>query len=336
MKTYRIPHTDLSLSRMAYGCAMLGNWDHEPLTTEDKVRASRLVHTAHDQGINVFDHADVYGFGKSEALFGQVLKDSPGLRQKIIIQSKCGQVFPANWQKWGDPIRVDLTREHIIGAVVGSLNRLSIDYLDILLLHAASTLVQPEEVARAFDELHQSGKVRYFGVSNYTASQIQLLKKAVRQPLIANQVRVGLGYPDAFTDGIESSVQLLQSAGGESYMAVSGSGTLDYCRLEDIQIQAWSPLRGDHLNPKVDSPPKIKAAAQKLVELARAKQSTPSTLALAWLLHHPAGILPVIGAANPAHIIDNCAADRLTLTDKEWYDLLAAAADLKVRAIHRS
>jgi len=333
MKTYQIRHTDLIVSRIAYGCASLAGWDYNPLNAEDQALAGRLIHTACEHGINFFDHADLYAFGKSEAVFGQVLKASPGLRQKIILQSKCGQVFPPGWQM-GQPIRVDLTREHIVSSVEGSLKRLGTEHLDILLLHAPSTLVEPEEVAQAFDELHESGKVRYFGVSNHTAAQIQLLKKAVRQPIIVNQIHLGLGYADAFTDGVEFTVELAQAAtANECYLGVSGAGTIDYCRLQDIQIQAWSPLRGDLLNPKADSPPELKAAAQKLTELAAVKQSTPAALALAWLLHHPAGIVPITGASTVKHLIENCAADRVSLSNEEWYDLLAAAADIKSRAI---
>lgn len=328
MKTYRIPQTDLTVSRIAYGCAMLAPWDRVVLTADDTVKASRLIHTAHDQGINFFDHADLYAFGKSEMLFGEVLRASPGLRQRLVIQSKCGQVFPPTWQRWGDPIRVNLSREHIVESAEASLKRLSTDYLDILLLHAPSALVQPEDVARVLEALHKAGKVRYFGVSNWTASQIRLLKKSVEQPIVANQLHLGLGHTDAFTDGIEFTVGLARGGGEGRYRGIAGSGTLDYCRFEDIQIQAWSPLRGDLLNPKPDSPPGIRAVAHKLAELASSSGSTPSAIALAWLLRYPSGIVPIIGSTNPAHIIDNCAADGISLTDDAWYDLLAAAADL--------
>ena len=324
MKTYLIPQTDLTVSRIAYGCGMLAGWDRGPLGTEDTVRASRLIHTAHDQGINFFDHADLYGFGRSETLFGEVLKGSPGLRNKLVIQSKCGQVFPPEWQKWGDPIRVNLTRGHLVSSAEGSLKRLGTDHLDILLLHAPSALIEPDQVAEAFDSLHQSGKVRYFGVSNYTPAQIRLLKRSVRQPIVVNQIRLGLGYPETFIDGMEFTVALAR--GGGSALKGVRDGTLDFCRLENIQIQAWSPLRGDLLSPKPDSPREVRAAATKLSELAKAKETSPSALALAWLLHSRAGIVPVIGTTSPKHIIENCTADRLTLNDDEWYDLLAAAA----------
>jgi predicted oxidoreductase len=332
MKTYRIPHTDLTVSRIAYGCSDLGGSSYDkPLDADDRASAERLVHTAYEHGINLFDHADIYRFGKSEEVFGEVLNASPGFRHKLVLQSKCGQVLPPGWKR-GQPTHVDLTREHIVKSAEGSLQRLATDRLDILLLHASSTLVEPEEVAKAFDDLHRSGKVRYFGVSNYTATQIQLLKKALRQPLVANQIHLALGYADALLDGSEFTVELYQAEGDDRYMGITGAGTFDYCRLQDIQIQAWRPLRA-LLKPKPESPPELKAIMQKLTELAEVKRSSPSAVALAWLLHHPAHIVPVIGAGTPEHIVDNCAADRVTLSDDEWYDLLVATADIKARAV---
>lgn len=135
MRTSRIPHSDLTVSRIAYGCAMLAGWDHRPLIDEDELNASRLIHTAYDRGINFFDHADLYAFGKSEAVFGCVLAASPGLRHKLVIQSKCGQLLSREWNTWTDPIRVDLTRKHIESSAENSLRRLRTDYLDLLLLH---------------------------------------------------------------------------------------------------------------------------------------------------------------------------------------------------------
>jgi predicted oxidoreductase len=328
MKTWRIPHTDIAVSRLAYGCANLAPWDDKALTTEDKHRAEHLIHAAIEQGITLFDHADVYAFGKSEALFSEILKGSPGLRKKLVLQSKCGQRFSPEFQ-WGKPIEVDLTRQHIETSVEGSLKRLGIDYLDILLLHSPSTLLRPDEVARAFDQLHRGGKVRHFGVSNYSPAQIQLLKTAVRQPLVVNQIRLGLGYPHAFIDGTEFAVELAQGGGSGGYIGVDTFGVLDFCRLQEIQIQAWSPVRGELLSPTPDSAPIVKALAQALTDVAKSKTTTPGALALAWLLHHPAGIVPITGSGTAEHIIENCAADRITLTDTEWYALLAAAVDLK-------
>lgn len=333
MKTYQLPQTELVVSRMAYGCARLAGWDQTPVSIEETTRAERVVRTAHDHGITLFDHADLYAFGKCEDAFGQVLSKSPGLRNRIIIQTKCGQRF-ADGRRPGMPIYVDLSREHIVASVEGSLRRLRTDYLDILLLHAPSTLVRPEQVAGAFDHLHRSGKVRYFGVSNYTPTQIQLLQKAVSQPIVVNQIHLGLAHSDPLNDGLEFTLELAKGLMKyERYQGITGSGTFDFCRRHNIQIQAWSPLRGVLLDSPVNAAPPLKATAQKLTDLAKEKNSAPSALALAWLLHHPAGIVPITGASNPDHIIENCSADRITFSDEEWYSLFATAADLKSRAI---
>jgi predicted oxidoreductase len=330
MKTYNVPHTDLAVSRIAYGCAMLGgNWDKEAVSAEAIAKAVRVINTAYDNGITFFDHADVYGFGKSETAFGEVLKQSPGLRDKIVIQSKCGQRLPSEWRP-GNPIRLDLSRGHIVNSAEGSLRRLRTDHLDILLLHLPDALMEPEEVAKAFDELHRSGKVRYFGVSNHTAAQIELLKKYIRQPLVINQIRLGLAHSYPIADGIEFTLEVakgsLEMHG--AYWGVAGTGTLDYCRLHEIQIQAWSPLRSTVLNSSGDATPELQRAAQLLADLARKTNTTPSAIALAWLLRHPAGIVPIIGSTSPEHVIENCAADRLTLSREEWYTLFASAAEI--------
>jgi predicted oxidoreductase len=329
MRTYKIPHTDLVVSRIAYGCAGLAPWGSAPLSAADQAKATTLINTAYDNGITFFDHADIYAGGKAEAAFGQALRQSPGLREKITIQSKCGQKVMA-----GGVAHADLSRVHIVSAVEGSLRRLGTDRLDALLLHIADSLVEPSEVAEAFDALHRSGKVRYFGVSNHNATQIELLKKSVRQPIVANQIHLGLGHPDALADGMEFTAGVAQSPrnSGNGHTAVAGTGTMDYCRLHDIQVQAWSPLRG-LLNPREEASAELKKTAQLLTEMAKAKSTAPASVALAWLLRHPAGIVPIIGASKPEHIVENCAADRIELSRDEWYSLFAAATNLQSRVL---
>lgn len=333
MRTCKVPHTDLVVSRIAHGCAGLVGWDSEPLSAHDIAKAVRVINTAYDSGIIFFDHASCYAFGKSEAAFGGVLKQSPGLRNKIVLQSKCGQQFPAGWQP-GDPIKVDLSYEQIVRSAEGSLRRLGTDYLDILLLHVFDALVEPEEVAKAFDELKQSGKIRYFGVSNHTAAQIKLLKQYVRDPLVANQIHLSLTHTFPIADGSEFTLQITKGTNRDhGYSGVSGSGTFDYCRLHEIQVQAWSPLRGDLLNPLPDANSLLGQVGRVLADVARTKDSTPSAVALAWLLRHPAGIVPIIGASNPEHVIENCAADRVVLSREEWYALFASATEIQSRFI---
>lgn len=324
LHTARIPQTDLKVSRLGYGTTSLISWNQNPVSSEDVSKAARLVHTACDNGITLFDHADLYAFGKSEAVFGSVLKQSPGLRNRIVIQSKCGQRFSAGGL--GGPIRVDLSREHIVTAVEGSLQRLGTDRLDILLLHAVDALVEPQEVADAFESLHRDGKVRYFGVSNYHAPQIALLKQSVRQPLVINQIQLSLANPGPLTEGMQFTLRLAKGGrNDDEALGAAGSGTIDYCRSNGIQVQAWSPLRGV-LNPPADASPQLHATVQLLAELAKKKGTTPAVVALAWLLRHPAGIVPIVGGDKAEHIVENCAADRLVLSREEWYDLFAAAA----------
>jgi predicted oxidoreductase len=314
MRTYTVPHTNLVVSRLAYGNAMLGSdWDSPDFIAH----TVPVIRAAYEQGITFFDTADIYGHGKSELALGEVLKASAGLRRRLVIQSKC------SIREGGV---IDSSREHITRAVEGSLKRLGTDYLDILLLHWPDSLIEPEEVARAFDELHSTGKVRHFGVSNYSPYQIELLRTHLRQPLVANQIQLGLAH--WYTEPEASKAAITHGA--------EGVVTLDYCRLQDIQVQAYSPLRGANigkppnlLNPPADASPQLRKAADTLQEVARSHATSPAAIMLAWLLHHPAGIVPIIGATKVEHVIDNCAADRVQLSRAEWYALLRAAAQIE-------
>jgi len=316
MQTYTIPHTDLVVSRLAYGCAMIGlDW-----TSQDAAaRTVSAVRTAHEQGITLFDTADIYGHGKSELALGEVLKGSPGLRHHLVIQSKCGI---------GEAGSIDNSREHIASAVEGSLGRLGTDRLDILLVHWPDNLVEPEEVAKAFDDLHRAGKVRYFGVSNHSRWQIELLQKHVRQPLVINQIQLGLAH--WYTEAGPSKGAITHGDEG-----VAG---LDYCRAHDIHVQAYSPLKGANigkppnlLDVAPDAPPEVSKAAQALQEVASNHAASPAAVMLAWLLHHPARIAPIIGATKTEHVIDNCAADRIQLSRLEWYSLLRAVSQIETQ-----
>jgi len=314
MKTYTVAHTDLVVSRLAYGNAMIGVDSNNPDFIAQTVR---VMQAAYEQGISFFDTADVYAGGKSELALGQLLRDIPGARRQLVIQSKC------SIREGGV---IDSSGEHITSAVEGSLKRLGTDYLDILLLHWPDSLMEPEEVGRAFDELQRAGKVRYFGVSNYSPNQIELLRKHLRQPLIANQIQLGLAH--WYTDPGASKAAVTHGA--------EGVVTLDYCRLQDIQVQAYSPLKGANvgkppnlLNPPADAPPEVRKAADALHEVARSHNTSAAAIMLAWLLHHPAGIVPVIGATKVEHVIDNCAADRVELSRTEWYSLLRTTATIE-------
>ncbi|MGC9393904.1 MAG: aldo/keto reductase [Anaerolineae bacterium] len=315
MKTYRIPHTDLTVSRIAYGCMKIGgSWGPEPLTQADKDAAVKAVFTAYEQGITLFDHADIYTRGKSEEAFAEVWPIIP--RDKIVVQSKCGIRF-ADDPYPGAPHRFDFSYEHIVASVEGILRRLRTDYLDVLLLHRPDPLVEPEEVARAFEDLAAAGKVRYFGVSNHTAAQMALLRAHADQPIVINQVQLSLLHHYLISEGVIANI-----AGKPAALATS---TLDYCRAHDILVQAWGPVAGGQvLNPPADAAPHVKATAALVAQMAQEKGTTPEAIALAWLLRHPAGIQPIIGTTKPERIVASCHADDIILTREEWYALFTA------------
>jgi predicted oxidoreductase len=318
MKTYTVPHTDLVVSRLCYGNAMIGSDSNSP---DFDAQTVSVIKAAYEQGITFFDTADVYGHGKSEEALGQVLKDTPGMRRKVVVQTKC------SIREGGV---IDSSREHITSAVEGSLRRLGTDHLDILLLHWPDSLIEPTEVAHAFDDLHRSGKVRYFGVSNYSPYQLELLRKQVRQPLVANQIQLGLAH--WYTEAGASKGAVTHGA--------EGVATLDYCRLQDIQVQAYSPLKGANIGkppnllnpPPSDASPEVHKAIDTLQTVASSHATSPAAVMLAWLLHHPANIVPIIGATKVEHVIDNCAADRIELSRAEWYSLLRAVAQIEQHA----
>ncbi len=308
MKTLRLGSTSLEVSRIALGCMRI---------SRERSEAIASIRAALDQGINFFDHADVYGRGQCEESFSAIWAEAPGLRGRIFLQSKCG-IRPA-----GDPIpgaskRYDFSEAHILEAVEGSLRRLKTDYLDVLLLHRPDALVEPEEVARAFDKLHAQGKVRYFGVSNHTAAQIQLLQRWVRQPLVANQLQLSLVHTQLLDEGMDMNRDV--SAANRS------EGTLEFCRLHDITIQAWSPLAAGLLGGRAPSQPdpRLAGAAAKVAEMAAAKGVSAEAVLIAWLLRHPARIQPIIGTMNPQRIAAARQADGIELSREEWYALYVA------------
>lgn len=303
-----IPRTDLIVSRLAFGAGAI-SMEADGLS---------FLHAVYDSGINFFDHAQLYG----EEPFGIVLRRSKGLRNKLVIQSKCGLVHEE-----GRKLYMDCSRTSIVRAAEGSLSRMGIDHLDLLLLHWPDALVEPEEIASAFSALRRSGKVRYFGVSNYVPSQIELLNKFLEDPLVANQVYLSLENSYLIAGGIAA----VGDATRHAYNYVGAAPTIDYCRMNRMQLQAWSPLRGELLNPSGIASPEIKAAHQVLREVAAEKGVSPSAVALAWLLRHPAGIVPIISSRNPKHVADNAAAVRINLSVSEWYRLLDATVNIKSR-----
>jgi predicted oxidoreductase len=302
LKNISIGNGQIIASEISLGCMRISG-----LSSSE---ASALINTALDEGINFFDHADVYAGGKSEEVFSNAINMNPSIREKIILQSKCGitqGVF-------------DFSKEHILSSVDGSLKRLKTDYLDVLLLHRPDPLVEPEEVAEAFSILHSSGKVRNFGVSNQKPMQIELLNKYLSQKIIINQLQFSITNTGMIDSGINVNMQIDKSIERDGSI-------LDYCRLKDITIQAWSPLqygffKGLFLNN--DQFPEL----NKIIDEIAVAKSVPNTaIAIAWILRHPSKIQSILGSTKPQRIKDMCKASQVELSRQEWYDIYKAAGN---------
>ncbi len=303
MKTISLGTSTLSVPSVAVGCMRI-----KSLSSAD---AEAFVKGAMDAGANFFDHADVYGDGVCEEIFARAVGMNQGIREKIILQSKCGIVRGRMF---------DFSREHILASVDGSLKRLKTDYLDVLLLHRPDALVEPEEVAAAFDALHAGGKVRHFGVSNQNPMQIKLLKKSVRQPIVANQLQLSAGFGNMIAKGLH--VNMLDEA------AVDRDGyILDFCRLHDITIQTWSPFQYGYFEGVFLDNPKFPELNAKLGELAAKYGVTPSGVAVAWLLRHPANFQVVTGTTKTARLLECVRGSDIRLTKEEWYAVYLAAGN---------
>ncbi|WP_294578623.1 aldo/keto reductase family oxidoreductase [uncultured Thomasclavelia sp.] len=301
MKYFKLPKTDLTVSRIALGCMRIADKSVEEV--------AKLVETALNLGINFFDHADIYGGGKSEELFGEVLKQHPEYRKKMVIQTKCG-IVPGK--------RYDFSKEHIISSVEQSLKRLNCDYIDILLLHRPDALANYQEVAAAFDELYESKKVRYFGVSNHTPLQIELLQKYSKYPIIINQLQLSIVHSVMIDSGLNMNMK-------EAWAQDKDGGVLDYCRLHDITIQPWSVLQASWAEGTFIDNPDYAKLNEKLDELAQEYQVNKTAIAIAWLLRHPAIMQPIVGTTSPKHLQETVAAIDVELTRQQWYDLYLAS-----------
>lgn len=304
-------HPDLRDSRLVYGGMGLGGgWDTEPYTAAHIGQAEAAVEAALAVGITAFDFADIYRHGKSEAVFGEVLARTPGLRERIVLQTKCGIRLP-DGDRSG---HYDLRGSSIVQRVEESLTRLRTDVLDVLLLHRPDPLADPRDVAQALDSLHRQGLVRQFGVSNMGAAQIEQLQRHLGLPLAANQLEMSLGR----RDWVESGVLLNTPAAGGYEFPV---GTLEYCAAHRIQLQAWGSLAQGRFTGPDPGP-----AGALVAELAERKGTTPETILLWWLRRHPAGIVPVIGTSRPERI-HACRDAQLPpdLGHEEWYALWIAA-----------
>lgn len=302
MKQISLGNSDLSVPEIAVGCMRMSQLK--------KKQAEYFIKAAMDLGANYFEHADIYGGqGRCEEVFAEAIHMNDDIREKIFIQTKCG-IIPGK--------RYDFSKEHILYSVNESLRRLKTDYIDTLVLHRPDALVEPEEVADTFDILKSSGKVRHFGVSNHNPMQIRLLKKYLRQPLLVNQLQFGIMHAAMVTLG--THVNMTDDAG------VNRDGeVLDYCRLEEITIQPWSPFQYGFFEGVFVNNSRFPQLNETLERIAASFGGSSTTIALAWILRHPARMQPVIGTTNPERLKECIRATEITLSREQWYDIYLAA-----------
>jgi predicted oxidoreductase len=308
MNTIELGVSGLRSSRLAYGCwRVAGTWDPAEVTPESRAEGHRAIIAAYEAGFTLFDNADIYCGGEAEKVLGAVLKAVPGMRERVLVATKCGIRVPGEPHP-ESPQRYDFSAEHIVRSCEQSLKRLGIGTIDLFMLHRPDYLADPHEVAGAFSDLKAAGKVRYFGVSNSRTSLVTALQVVCPMPLVAHQVEISLAKMDAFTDG-----------------------TLDQCLIEKITPQAWSPLAAGLLgagatrllpSQKGYRPDQFLPA---LDAVAKTRGVSRTVIALAWLLKHPSGIQPIVGSTNPERIRDAAKADQIELSREEWYSLLLAA-----------
>ena len=298
MKTFTM--AGVECSRVAQGCMRIGGMSADEI--------DRLIRGDLDLGINFFDHADIYGGGSCETKFGDFLRANPAMREKMVVQSKCG-IKPGSY---------DFSKEHILHQAEQSLTRLGTDHLDFLLLHRPDTLVEPDEVAEAFDRLHREGKVLHFGVSNHNPMQMELLNRSLGENrIVADQLQFSLTNTTMIDSGINVNM--------ENGAAVNrDDSVLDWCRLNGVTIQPWSPFQhGFFAGPFIGNPDFAKLN-EKLEEISARYGVTPTGMAIAWILRHPAKMQPIVGTTNPDRLAQIAKAADVTITHDEWYELYRA------------
>jgi predicted oxidoreductase len=307
MQTQILGTSSLKVSRLAYGCWRIADARNASETkSEIWTAGKRAVAAAYETGYTLFDNADIYGGGDAERIFGEALREIPGMRKRILIVTKAGVRRPDDPP--GSPHHYNLSGEHIIRSCESSLKRMGVEVIDLFLLHRADWLIDPADVAEAFSKLQKSGKSRFFGVSNFRPSLVSALQAACPMPLVANQIEISLGKLDAFEDG-----------------------TLDQCLKKKITPMAWSPLGAGQFADgawrlmKSQEDYRTGGVLPLLDEFAKRRGVTRAAIALAWLLKHPAGIMPIVGSTNPQRIRDAARAAEITLSREEWYRLLNAA-----------
>ena len=290
----------LQVPTIGVGCMRIANMSESEI--------SAFVDTALQMGANFFDHADIYGGGKSEEVFGKAITSS--MREKVIIQTKCG-IRKGQY---------DFSYEHIVNSVDGSLKRLGTDYIDVLLLHRPDALMEPDEVARAFSYLKETGKVRNFGVSNHNPYQIQLLQNALDMPLCANQLQLSIMHTPMIDEGINVNMY-------NNSATVRDGGVLDFCRLNNITIQPWSPMQYGFFEGCFVDSDKFPELNEVLKRIGDKYSVSKTTIAIAWILRHPAKMQPITGTTNLTRLADSLKAADIKLTREEWYEIYRTAGN---------
>lgn len=308
MNTQLIGATSLLSTRLSYGCwRLVGTWNPKEVTPDRIVQGKRAVVAAYEAGYTLFDNADIYCHGICESVFGEAMKEVPGMRERILIATKCGIRFPGEPNP-DSPPRYDFSAEHILRSCEQSLKRMKIETIDLYQLHRPDVLMNPEEVADAFETLRKQGKAREFGVSNFLPSFVETLQEFCPMPLAVNQVEIHLGRLDCFDDG-----------------------TLDQCIRRNITPMAWSPLGGGWLGSDGKVDPKDPRASVKTKLLETLDQTATkygvsrTIISLAWLLKHPGKIVPIVGSINPERIREAVKADAIDLSREDWYRIYTAA-----------
>jgi len=301
MRTIELGKSGLKVPVIAVGCMRL--------VDVDKPAAEAFIKTALDIGANFFDHADIYGAGECETIFAEVTGMNSSIREKMILQSKCG-IVPGKMY--------DFSKSHILASVDGILSRLRTDYLDVLLLHRPDALVEPEEVTEALDILKNNGKVRNFGVSNLDPYFIELLRSSLNQPIVTNQLQLSLTNASLISQDLNMNVL-------NQHAVDRDNGVLNFCRINKITVQAWSPFQYGEMEGAFLGNDKFPELNKKIEEMASDYGVSATTIAIAWILRHPARIQPVIGTMTIDRLLDSVKAAEITLSREDWYGLYLAA-----------
>lgn len=304
MRTIELGKSKMQVPVIASGCMRMNGLDEK--------QAASFIEKALSLGVNFFEHADIYGKGECEKIFSKAIDMKPSVREKIILQSKCG-IVPGKMY--------DLSKEYILKSVDEILKRLQTEYLDVLALHRPDALVEPEEVAEAFRILKESGKVRHFGVSNHKPLQMELLHKYLDEPLVVDQLQFSITNSSMVENGLEVNMT--------TKGAVDRDGSvLDYCRFHDITIQTWSPFQYGFFEGVFLNNEKFLELNQILKEIATRYEVTSTTIATAWILRHPAHMQVIAGTMNEKRLEEICKASEITLSREEWYQIYLAAGHM--------